>query len=289
MIEWPIGLSTGCFYKTDFFECLPWIDQGGFHLLEICSYPTHLDYHDEDRLKRAATALRERHMEAFSFHAPFANHIDVTSYDPDERLRAEHELMQAVDAAARLEARYLVLHPGPESDQHPPTHERYDRLLRASEILRRVASRCAFHGFDIALENMLPHLLFGHVRDLLWLLGDIPLNNVGTCLDTGHAFLSGDLDVVLHKLSGHLRILHAHDNLGHRDDHLTPGDGHIDWYRLVKHLVWTRFHGCIILELGGRQPADPEKTLRAARRGRAHFKQQVRRYIGETGDEHRRE
>ena len=89
---------------------------------------------------------------------------------------------------------------------------------------------------------------------------------VGLCLDTGHATIAGDIFALVHKLGSHLRLIHAHDNDGHSDIHRTPGDGVIDWERLLRDLVQVRFHGALILELSSAQ--DMEATLVKARRGR---------------------
>jgi sugar phosphate isomerase/epimerase len=122
---------------------------------------------------------------------------------------------------------------------------------------------------DLCLENMLPHLLAGKTRDLLWILGAFETPGPGVCLDTGHAFLSGDLTTVVEKLSGHLVMVHANDNTGQRDDHLPPGDGDIDWTGLLSKLAAQRFTGVVILEIEGSD--DNEHTLRLARRGRRHL------------------
>ena len=46
MTDWPIGLSTGCFYHQSILDCLLVIRESGFSTIEICSSPTHLDYHN---------------------------------------------------------------------------------------------------------------------------------------------------------------------------------------------------------------------------------------------------
>jgi sugar phosphate isomerase/epimerase len=143
-------------------------------------------------------------------------------------------------------------------------------MVCASASLNQVAHRCRELGLVLLLENMLPHLMFGHTSDILFLLGAIRETNVGTCLDTGHAFLSGDLRTVIHKLSGHLRMLHVNDNRGDRDEHLSPGDGAIDWISLMRQLRQWRFLGPLILELAD-HGEPPERIMGRARDARTYL------------------
>ncbi len=125
------------------------------------------------------------------------------------------------------------------------------------------------------LENKLPHLLFGNTSDILWILDGINSAQVGVCLDTGHAFLAGDMHGLVHKLSAHLRMIHAHDNNGANDNHSPPGDGKIDWEKFLRDLIEVRFRGTIILEMAGNN--DPNVTMANARRGRTFLRELARR------------
>jgi sugar phosphate isomerase/epimerase len=277
MNDWPVGLSTGCFYRKSIFDCLELIRGSGFSMIEICSFPAHLDYHDLDAVRRAARRVDELGLEAYSFHAPFADHIDITSLNPDRRHLALQEILKAAEAAAVLQVRYFVIHPGPEHEQtqHLPCVEHLQRMQNAASTLDRVAQRCRELGIGCVLENKLPHLLFGGTRDILWILGAMSAINIGTCLDTGHAFLSGDLYNVMHKLSGHLQMIHANDNAGSYDDHSPPGEGNIDWVNLLTELSQIEFHGGFILELAGGK--EPEIVLAEARRARRFLRDISRR------------
>ena len=248
MSDWPIGISTGCFYQRSIFDCLEQIRDAGFTIIEVCSFPAHLDYRDLPLVKLAAQRIRELHLEPYSFHAPFADHIDITSLDAAVRGPAVNAVEQAAIAAAELGARYFVIHPGPERSPIPG-EERLRRMETAADSLNYLARRCRELGTALVLENMLPHLFFGHAKDILWIMGAINASDVGICLDTGHAYLSGDLTTVVHKLSGHLWMVHASDNYGSRDDHFPPGNGSIDWPSLVAQLARLRFEGSIILEI----------------------------------------
>lgn len=271
MIEWPIALSTGCFYSRSFFDVLDAVHASGFRLLEICSFPRHLDYHNHDLMRQAAERMRVLGLEPVSFHAPFAERIDITALDDGVREGAVQELLRACEGAALLGCEHVVLHPGPEREGRPPEAEFVQHMHHAAVSLNRVAGRCCELGIHLLLENMLPHLMFGHVRDMMYLLGEITVCDVGTCLDTGHAHLARELDFVIQKLSGHLKMVHVNDNCGDWDAHLPPGEGSIDWPRVIGELRRHEFHGVLVLELSGAPGDPPEMVLERAVRAREHL------------------
>lgn len=281
MSDWPVGISTGCFYFTSFFDCIEPICHGGFSIIEIASSKTHLDYHDKKSMMKASHILERLGMEAYSFHAPFREEIDVTALDPEARVYAKREIITAADAAAILGVRHLVFHPGPEKSYQPSPDERVQRMNNAAEVINDVCEHCERLGIGLVLENMLPHLFFGNMRDMLWIIGAINSTLVGTCLDTGHANLSGDIYRVLYKLSGHLQFLHANDNNGLKDEHLPPGKGTIDWRRLVHELSEVDFQGALILELMGQPERDPLVVLQEARHS-GRFLREIARRMGKA-------
>ena len=65
-------------------------------------------------------------------------------------------------------------------------------------------------------------------------------------------------------------MVHASDNHGQYDDHLPPGDGKIDWGKLLAHLNDLHFRGTFILEV--RNMGDKQTTLQGASRGRKHLR-----------------
>ena len=275
-LEWPIALSTGCFYRRPIVDILPAVRAAGFDQIEVCSFPAHLDYHDTAAVESAAHRLREVGIDPVSFHAPFAHHIDITSPDAAVREPSVAELQRACDAAARLGCKHVVLHPGPEKEGRPQEAEFVQRMHHAAESLNRVAGHCCQLGISLLLENMLAHLQFGHVRDMMYLLGEIDTCEVGACLDTGHAHLAGEMGMVIHKLAGHLRMVHVNDNNGHRDEHLAPGDGSIDWPWVIRELHRAHFHGVLVLELHGGEDEPEQTTLARAVRAREFIQKSAR-------------
>ena len=213
--------------------------------------------------------IDELGLETYSFHAPFSDRIDITSPDRHARDIALKELLQAAEAAAILKVRYFVVHPGPE-DAILPEHERFWRLQNAVGVLNQAHLHCWRLGVGLVLENMLPHLFAGRIRDLLWILGALDSTEVGICLDAGHAHLGEDLPAVVHKLSGHLWMVHASDNHRQYDDHLPPGDGNINWMPFLEQLYDLHFNGTFILEISGSD--DRKQILERALRGRSYLR-----------------
>jgi sugar phosphate isomerase/epimerase len=275
MTSWPIGLSTGCFYHQSILDCLPLIRESGFSMIEICSSPEHLDFRDLKSVQCAMERINGLGMEAYSFHAPFAPNIDIASSDSAQRADSVAEIFKATEAAALLRVQYFVLHPGPENPATTPAEEQLPRMQHVVDSLNQVARRCKELDIMCVLENKLPHLLFGNTSDILWILDGINTAQVGACLDTGHAFLGGGIHSLVHKLSGHLCMIHAHDNGGVDDNHLPPGDGRIDWKKFLRDLINVRFRGALILEMAGHD--DPAVTMTNARRGRQYLREVSRR------------
>lgn len=271
MTDWPISLSTGCFYRRRIFDILEAVREHGFKEIEVCSFPQHLDFHNTDEVRRAADCMHALGVRPVSFHAPFADRIDITSLDEAVREAAVQEMLRACEAAALMRCPQVVLHPGPEQEACPYEAEFLERMHHAAVSLNRIAARCCDLGLRLLLENMLAHLMFGHVRDMMYLLGEITTCEVGTCLDTGHAHLAREMDVVIQKLSGHLKMVHVNDNRGDWDAHLPPGEGTIDWPRVVRELRRHSFHGGLVLELAGGKDEPVQVVLERAVRGREYL------------------
>jgi sugar phosphate isomerase/epimerase len=121
---------------------------------------------------------------------------------------------------------------------------------------------------------MLPHLFLGSCDDILSILDELSGCDLGVCLDTGHAYLSGRLGTDLRRLAPHLRMVHASDNRGKRDDHLPPGEGDIGWRDLISQLADVDFGGALILEIAGSEGR--QRTLKRAQRSRRFLEELCR-------------
>ena len=277
MDAWPVSLSTGCFYQQNILSCLTTIKDGGFDWIEVCSSLSHLDYHDSAAVRRVHAHVHVLEMKACSFHAPFAEHIDISSPSDPVRKNALAEIFLAAEAAALLESTYFVIHPGPERESIEDRQMHTDRLKLTTESLFTIAAYCRRLGVRCVLENKLPRLVFAKIDDLVFILNATAMSNIGVCLDTGHAHVARTLESMVNVLASFLCMVHAHDNRAHSDEHLPPGEGGIDWTCFAHGLKAAQFNGLVVLELSS--SGNNWETMERAKRGREFLEDTFRREV----------
>jgi sugar phosphate isomerase/epimerase len=119
------------------------------------------------------------------------------------------------------------------------------------ELLRRIIDRAADRGITVCLEN-----LSEKASHMALPFKKLPLLNL--TLDIGHAQLLTEEEEnrsyeFIEKYPRRIKHIHLHDNRGgesYRDDlHLPPGQGIIDFKKILKELKKIGFPGTFTLEL----------------------------------------
>lgn len=245
---WEIGLSTGIAYAHPIEDVLPYIADHGFRAIEVSTAPRHLRL-DAAAIEDVGRRIREAGLRVHSLHAPFGHDVNFTSPDAGQRREALARLEQAAEALRMLGGGLYVMHPGGEDQRW--IWDRDHRLQLSVEGLTTVWEQCRQRGLTLVVETPLPHLLGGQVEDFAWILARLPDEDVGVCLDTSHTSLGGCLFEVIERFGPRLVHVQASDNHGHADDHLPPGEGVIDWPRLVHALERVGYAGVFMLEVAG--------------------------------------
>jgi sugar phosphate isomerase/epimerase len=70
--------------------------------------------------------------------------------------------------------------------------------------------------------------------------------NLPICLDIGHANTTGQLNEIIDVLGSRIMNVHIHDNDGKQDQHLTIGEGTVDFDDCLKRL--SSYGGRYIIE-----------------------------------------
>jgi sugar phosphate isomerase/epimerase len=248
-MSWPIGLSTGIAYRHPIEDVLPVVAAAGFSHIEVSTAPSHLDIADIGRLRELRRLTDALGLRVHSLHAPFGHDVNLTSPDAEQRRYALERLKLAADALQQLGGSLYVVHPGGEDQRW--VWERERRLALSVEGLNRLWEACRARSLTLVLETPLPHLLGGQPDDFAFILQQLPAEATGICVDTSHCSLGGFLFEALESHRSRLVHLQASDNRGHTDDHLPPGDGVIDWPRLLLTLERAGYTGVFMLEVAG--------------------------------------
>jgi sugar phosphate isomerase/epimerase len=267
------GVSTHLYHDSRLDrDHLVEIAAHGFEAVEIFATRTHVDYHDPAVLAELAGHLRDSGLAAHSVHAPIAEGLTGTvwsgSYslatsDEPARVAAVNETVAAIRAAASLGAPFVVVHLGVPLAQQPDGRD--NRRDAARRSLETLVGEAGSIGVRLALE-VIPNPLSDAERLVTFIEEELEHPEVGICLDSGHAFLLGDLAEAIEAVSGHLVTTHLHDNRRVTDEHLVPFDGKIDWAEAAMTLQKVGYEGVWMFELA--PSAAPRRVLEKAQAAR---------------------
>lgn len=246
----------------------------GFEAVEVFAVKSHFDYRD----RRAAIALAEwlddTRLTLHSLHAPIARDyvkgswkdgLTLAAADESQRKAAVEETLATLDVAAAVRYSTLVLHGGVPEPHGGAADNHLASLVRSLEELSPVAQR---YGVRLAVE-VIPNALSTPSALVDLIESDIDADNLGICMDVGHARLMGDVIDAIETCSGHLITTHLHDNRGRNDDHLVPGKGVIDWDATLLALQKIGYDEVWMLELAA--AAERKPVLEAAAKARERF------------------
>jgi len=233
------GLSTHVFLEqrlgTGLLETL---QKSGAETIQIFAARHHFDYCDRSSVREIANWFRSNNVGAtmhqplyadthWSRHlAPTLNLIDV---EKARRIEAMDEVKRAMEAAEQIPMTAIVLHLGLGLDQGSPRS--LEHSLTAIEHLKAFAHPL---GMKVLLENLANDV--STPEHLMEILKVGHFDNVGICLDVGHAHMTyGGVDAAFEACGKRIVQMHLHDNHGTRDEHLWPESGTIDWAGVVRH------------------------------------------------------
>jgi len=209
-----------------------------------------VQYSHPDRSKS-----RGRHGEAYFDTAPASD---------EECARALDAVNRWLDLFGSLGIRAAVLHLGGYSLRDAGWTEEaiFERRVKT---LSNIVEHAAARDVTICIENMaFANCDTETLEKLKAFITGVDADNLGICLDTGHAAMAG-LDCVefIRDTGSLLRALHIHDNVGPEDNHVLPYElGSIPWDRVLSELTMTGYEGVFNLEIPGRRTPMPVREAR---------------------------
>jgi sugar phosphate isomerase/epimerase len=216
--------------------------------------------------------LADAGLELHGVHAPITDSfvggrwgpaLTVASTGPESRAKAVAESEQALYIARRIPLKVLVVHLGlPRTQSASPDDNSRDAARRSIDELQRLAPPL---GVRVAVE-VIPNELSRAGSLVHFIEEDLESDDVGVCLDFGHAHMDGDLLDAIETVSGHVITTHVHDNHGRVDDHLVPFEGSIDWAAAMTAVQKIGYDQTLVFEIAAHGP--PKGTLAKAQKAR---------------------
>jgi sugar phosphate isomerase/epimerase len=234
------------------------------------------DFDLSEGAKQVGGMLTSRGMRASQHHGLAATFAPVGQSQAEVR----DKLRQVVEITAQLEADSLVLHAGRVAGKHDSA-ESFCALYQdqvsqyglgavletSAENIRFAGEVAAKYDVKIALENLGKFEPLSDLALLPQLVDLVNLDNVGYCLDSGHAHACGTSPVEWIEVMGSkLFTTHFHDNRGGPewvkeaagfisprgiDEHLPPGFGTISWTDVITALHRIDYQYAVTFESGG--------------------------------------
>jgi sugar phosphate isomerase/epimerase len=243
------GLSTHVFLQQRLHPgLLDALHHSGAQTIELFAARHHFDYTDRAAVRDIAAWFRANDVAA-TLHQPiytsdradaqWSRHVapNLNLIDPEKsrRIDAMDEVKRALETAEQLPIQSIVLHLGYKDDAW--NTRALENSLTAIEHLKAFAHPL---GVRILLENLQNEITTP--EHLLEIVRVGHFDNVGICLDIGHAHLSAPeknigIDHAFELLKPRIAELHLHDNHGTKDDHLWPNSGSIDWTNVARHIA----------------------------------------------------
>lgn len=164
--------------------------------------------------------------------------------DPDIRQQALDYTFECVEIARKLGCKTLNVWPGQDG---------YDYILQSNliqernwlmENIKKVATSAPDIKFALEYKPKEPRnfSFMARASDTLLLAKETQLDNVGVCIDTGHALVAGEnvaeSVVILQTYGKKLFHMHFNDNYGSWDDDMIVGAIHFPLY--VETLFWLK-------------------------------------------------
>ena len=163
----------------------------------------------------------------------------------------ERRVLREIEVSGRIGAPWCVWHPRYYKSGEWKTGI-YDEKLTFyynHETVSRYLEQAKKFDTGIALENLFGSMMCGGFHTLAKLCDSFNTDNIGICLDTGHANINKeDTATAISFLGNRIQCTHIHNNWGVHDDHAPPLYGNIEWARVMPALAASGYNGPLTLE-----------------------------------------
>lgn len=163
----------------------------------------------------------------------------------------EHRVLREIEVSGKIGAPWCVWHPRyfKSGEWNNGLYDEERTFYYNHETVPHYLEQAKKFGTGIALENLFGSMMYGGIETLARLYDSFRTDNIGICLDTGHANIDKvDLAAAVSFLGNSIKCTHIHNNWGKRDDHAPPIYGNIKWDSVMTALASIGYQGPLTLE-----------------------------------------
>ena len=258
--ECKIGISTSIDYSVRIEDQIRHIHKAGFHFISVGADTVHSRFFDKRDFTGILKLVSRESLFVESAHIPFGPGYNISDKDKSDRRKAVNNTMEFLKHTADYGIPLAIIHP-----HHYLQESREEVFKKSLESLKTIIESKP-KEIRMAVENL-------PTADGNWicsnLLNNLDKSKIGFCYDSSHENMSGRSFEILRKYHERITTTHLSDNHGQSDEHLIPGEGNIDWKRLIYYLDLSNELKNLLFEIGtGEKLAAPLPVfLRKALRG----------------------
>ena len=166
---------------------------------------------------------------SYSVHAPIS---DVNVASLNERIREDSviEILSTMESMVNLDIGMITVHPGITPMAVPYMEEK--AIEQSKKSMRALDRLSGEYGVKVAIENMpaFPFMLGRTAEEFKEIVDGTDLS---VCFDIGHANTTDSIVPIIEGFKDRFVNIHIHDNHGEHDEHLTLGEGNIDFKKII--------------------------------------------------------
>lgn len=234
--------------------------RSGAQGVEIFAARQHFDYRSRETVQELGAWFQANELKPFSLHAPLfpdlemgragAPAVNLLHPEKSRRIDSMDEVKRALETAETIPFTHMVIHLGERTDGWSQRTIEY-----AQTALEHLGAFAHPLGVKLVVENLLNDATAPeHLMTILH-LGH--LDNIGLCLDLGHAHMTVGVQEAFGVFGNRIATLHVHDNHATKDEHLWPGEGTIDWKEATQAAKAITPAPAAVLEISYRLPHEP--------------------------------
>ena len=198
--------------------------------------------------------LKENGIKVNSVHLPFALYFyDFSSVNEERRKFAVEHAKWAISHFEGVKPNYYIIHYGVGAKKDENRQPMLEALAKSMKEL------CDSTNATICIENMTGDGLLNKTSEALWLLERVP--KLMMVIDINHPFIETP-EYYIETIGSRVKAIHVSDRDAERERHWLPGEGILNWNKIISALEKICYKGEFTYEVGVGRGAYSAKQIK---------------------------